>query len=95
MWIRGDRRADSRHDHRPAVEAAGDELAPLEADLPVVQVAAILVAPGSDTMHVAVSPIELERGERLWTSPDELLDRYYLESIPSPSGVTHLLFWWR
>lgn len=48
-----------------------------------------------DTMHVVVSPIELERGERLWTSPDELLDRYYLESIPSPSGVTHLLFWRR
>jgi dihydrofolate reductase len=48
-----------------------------------------------DTMHVAVSPIEIRRGERLWTSPDELRDRFDLESVDSPSGVTHLLFWRR
>jgi dihydrofolate reductase len=48
-----------------------------------------------DTMHVAVAPIELGRGERLWTSPDELLDRFHLEEVPSSSGVTHLLFWRR
>ena len=48
-----------------------------------------------DTMHVAVAPIEIGQGERLWTSPDELLDRFHLESVPSPSGVTHLLFWRR
>ena len=45
-----------------------------------------------DTMHVAVAPVELGRGERLWTSPDDLLDRFHLESVPSPSGVTHLTF---
>ena len=48
-----------------------------------------------DTMHVAVAPVELGRGERLWTSPEDLLDRFHLESVPSPSGVTHLLFWRR
>lgn len=48
-----------------------------------------------DTIHVAVAPIEIGRGERLWTSPEELLDRFHLESAPSPSGVTHLLFWRR
>ncbi len=48
-----------------------------------------------DTMHVAVSPIELGRGERLWASPDELLDRFHMEQVASPSGVTHLLFWRR
>ena len=48
-----------------------------------------------DTMHVAVAPVELGRGERLWNSPDELLDRFHLETVPSPSGVTHLLFWRR
>ncbi|MBV8958381.1 MAG: dihydrofolate reductase family protein [Actinobacteria bacterium] len=48
-----------------------------------------------DTMHVAVAPIEIGQGERLWTSPDELLDRFHLESVPSASGVTHLLFWRR
>jgi dihydrofolate reductase len=48
-----------------------------------------------DTMHVAVSQVELGSGVRLWKSPDELLDRYHLEVVPSPSGVTHHLFWRR
>jgi dihydrofolate reductase len=48
-----------------------------------------------DTMHVAVAPIEIGRGERLWESPHELLDRFHMESVPSPSGVTHLIFWRR
>jgi dihydrofolate reductase len=48
-----------------------------------------------DTMHLAVAPLDLGRGERLWESPDELLDRFHLESVPSPSGVTHLLLWRR
>ena len=48
-----------------------------------------------DTLHVAVAPIDLGRGERLWGSPDELLDRYHCDRVPSPSGVTHLLFWRR
>ena len=48
-----------------------------------------------DTMHVAVAPLELGRGERLWVSSDELLDRFHREEVPSPSGVTHLLFWRR
>jgi dihydrofolate reductase len=46
-----------------------------------------------DTMHVAVSPVDLGSGVRLWTSPDELLDRFHLDVVPSPSGVTHHLFW--
>ena len=48
-----------------------------------------------DTMHVAVAPVELGRGERLWRRSEELLDRFHMESVPSPSGVTHLLFWRR
>jgi dihydrofolate reductase len=49
-----------------------------------------------DTLHVAVAPVELGRGERLWESRDELLDRFELDVVPSPrSGVTHLLFWRR
>ena len=48
-----------------------------------------------DTLHIAVAPITIGRGERLWTSHEELLDRYHLESIPSASGVTHQLFWRR
>jgi dihydrofolate reductase len=46
-----------------------------------------------DTLHVAVTPVTLGSGVRLWTSPDELLDRYQCEVVPSASGVTHHLFW--
>lgn len=45
---------------------------------------------------LAVVPhVELGRRERLWESPDELLDRFHLEVVPSPSGVTHHVFWRR
>jgi hypothetical protein len=46
-------------------------------------------------MHVAVAPVEIGRGGRLWDSPDELLDRFHHERVPSPSGVVHHLFWRR
>ena len=49
-----------------------------------------------DTLHVVVSPgVTLGGGTRLWESPDELLDRFHCDVIPSPSGVTHHLFWRR
>jgi hypothetical protein len=46
-------------------------------------------------LHIAVAPVDLERGERLWKSADDLLDRFHLDTVPSPSGVIHLLFWRR
>jgi dihydrofolate reductase len=61
----------------------------------VSTVLAFLAADLVDTMHVSVVPVELGHGGRLWDSPDELLDRFHLERIPSPSGVTHHLFWRR
>jgi dihydrofolate reductase len=48
-----------------------------------------------DTLHFAVAPIEVGQGERLWSAHTELLDRFHLDTVPSPSGVTHLLFWRR
>ncbi|WP_067890431.1 dihydrofolate reductase family protein [Nocardia vaccinii] len=48
-----------------------------------------------DEMHIVVGSTELGRGERLWTSPDELTDRFHLEQIPSPSGVVHHFLWRR
>jgi dihydrofolate reductase len=48
-----------------------------------------------DTLHVAVSQVELGAGSRLWGSADELNDRFHHEVVPSPSGVTHHLFWRR
>ena len=48
-----------------------------------------------DTLHVAVSPVRIGAGSRLWDSPDELLDRFHCDVVPSSSGVTHYLFWHR
>jgi dihydrofolate reductase len=48
-----------------------------------------------DALHVAVAPIQIGSGERLWTSPDELTDRFHLEAVTSPSGITHHLLWRR
>jgi dihydrofolate reductase len=48
-----------------------------------------------DTLHVAVSPVTLGRGSRLWESPGELLDRFHCDVVPSTSGVVHHLFWRR
>jgi dihydrofolate reductase len=48
-----------------------------------------------DTLHVAVSPFEYGSGLKLWNSSDDLLDRYHRDVVPSPSGVTHHLFWRR
>ena len=43
-----------------------------------------------DYMHVVIVPIVLGRGERLWDGLDELEKRFNVESVSSPSGVTHL-----
>ncbi|QCH26268.1 dihydrofolate reductase family protein [Mycobacteroides salmoniphilum] len=61
----------------------------------VATVRAFLGAGLIDTLHVAVAPVHIGRGERLWDSPDELTDRYHLEKVPAASGVVHHLFWRR
>jgi dihydrofolate reductase len=48
-----------------------------------------------DTLHVAVAPVTYGSGLRLWDSPDDLLDRFHRDVVPSPSGVTHHLYWRR
>ncbi|WP_369056284.1 dihydrofolate reductase family protein [Kineococcus terrestris] len=48
-----------------------------------------------DDLHVAVAPVRLGAGSRLWESPDELDDRFHHDVVPSPSGVVHHLFWRR
>ena len=59
----------------------------------VATIRQFLAADLIDTMHVAVAPIEMGRGERLWVSPDELLNVFQVEKIPSPSGIVHHFFW--
>ncbi|MFJ8012512.1 dihydrofolate reductase family protein [Streptomyces sp. NPDC096339] len=50
-----------------------------------------------DTLHVVVcDKVVLGSGVRLWEYPEDLLDRYHLDVVPSPAGaVTHHLFWRR
>jgi dihydrofolate reductase len=48
-----------------------------------------------DTLHVAVSTVAIGRGSRLWTSPEELYDRFHCDVVPSAGGVVHHLFWRR
>jgi len=45
-----------------------------------------------DHMHIALVPIVLGRGERLWDGFEGLEDRFHVESVTAPSGVTHLTF---
>jgi dihydrofolate reductase len=46
-----------------------------------------------DHLHVAVVPIVLGRGERLWEDLEGLERRFRtVESVTTPSGVTHLTF---
>jgi dihydrofolate reductase len=45
-----------------------------------------------DYMHIVVVPILLGRGERLWDGLEGLEDRFEVESVISPSGVTHMTF---
>ena len=45
-----------------------------------------------DYMHIALVPIVLGRGERLWDDLGDLEQRFEIEATCSPSGVTHLTF---
>jgi dihydrofolate reductase len=45
-----------------------------------------------DHLHIVVVPIILGRGESLWAGLEGLEQRFTVESVSSPSGVTHLTF---
>ena len=45
-----------------------------------------------DHAHIAVAPILLGRGERLWDGLEGLEEDYDVEATSSPSGVTHMTF---
>jgi dihydrofolate reductase len=45
-----------------------------------------------DHMHIVVVPILLGRGVRLWDGLESLEKDYDVETISSPSGVTHVTF---
>jgi dihydrofolate reductase len=43
-----------------------------------------------DYAHIVVVPIVLGRGERLWDGLEGLEDRFQIEAVNSPGGVTHV-----
>jgi hypothetical protein len=43
-------------------------------------------------MHIVIAPIVLGRGVRLWDGLEGLEDRFAIEAVSSPSGVTHMTF---
>lgn len=45
-----------------------------------------------DHLHLVVVPIVLGRGARLWDGLEEVQEEFDVESVGSPSGVTHLTF---
>jgi dihydrofolate reductase len=45
-----------------------------------------------DEMHVVQVPILLGRGVRLWDGLEGIDDAFDIETVSSPSGVTHLSF---
>ena len=45
-----------------------------------------------DHMHVVLVPILLGRGEPAWDGAEGLEQRFAIESVSSPSGVTHVTF---
>jgi dihydrofolate reductase len=45
-----------------------------------------------DHMHLVQVPILLGRGVRVWDGLEALEERYTIETVSAPSGVTHLTF---
>lgn len=45
-----------------------------------------------DILHLVQVPLVLGRGVRLWDGLEGIEDRYAIEAVSSPSGVTHLTF---
>ncbi len=45
-----------------------------------------------DFMHLVVVPIVLGRGVALWDGVGDLRERFVVESVTTPSGLTHQFF---
>ena len=75
---------------RQAREAAGDLDVRIGGGPSTVR--EFLAADLVDHLHLAVVPIVLGRGERLWDELEGLEQRFDVEAVTTPGGVTHLTF---
>ena len=73
-----------------AREAAGDLDVRIGGGVSTVR--QFLAAGLIDHMHIVIVPILLGRGEHLWQGLEGLEERFRVEAVSSPSGVTHLTF---
>jgi dihydrofolate reductase len=73
-----------------ARKAAGDRDVRIGGGATVIR--EFLAAGLIDHMHVAIVPILLGRGVRLWDGLEGIEKDYQIESVSSPSGVTHVTF---
>ena len=71
-----------------AREAAGDLDVRIGGGATIVR--DFLAAGLIDSAHIAVVPMLLGRGSRLWDGLEALEEHYAVESVSSPSGITHL-----
>jgi dihydrofolate reductase len=75
---------------RIAKEAAGDLDVRIGGGPSTVR--QFLAADLIDHVHVVIAPIVLGRGERLWDGLEGLEERFGIEAVSTPSGVTHVTF---
>jgi dihydrofolate reductase len=73
-----------------AREAAGDKDVRLGGGATIIR--DFLAVGLVDHMHIVVVPILLGRGVRLWDGLEGLEKNYRVETVSSPSSVTHLTF---
>jgi dihydrofolate reductase len=73
-----------------ARDAAGDQDVRIGGGPSVVR--DFLTAGLVDHMHLVVVPIILGRGVRLWDGLEAVEETFDVETVSSPSGVTHLTF---
>jgi dihydrofolate reductase len=45
-----------------------------------------------DHMHIVIAPIVLGRGVPLWEGLEGVEDRFSIEAVSTPSGITHMTF---
>lgn len=75
---------------RRAREAAGDLDVRIGGGPAIVR--AFLEADLVDDLHLVVVPIVLGRGVRLWDGLEGIEQRFRVESVTTPGGVTHVTF---
>ena len=81
-------------DASPAQALAQARQAAADTDIPArggpSTIREFLAAGLIDYAHIVVVPIVLGRGERLWDGLEGLEERFQIEAVNSPSGVTHV-----